>query len=469
VKTADEWNNKGNALYELKRYEDAIKAYDKAIELNPKYTDPWNNKGLVLHKLKRYEDAIKAYDKAIELDPKYADPWYNKGNVLAKLKRYEDAIEAYDKAIELDPKDAYPWYGKGNALYELKRYEDAIEAYDKAIEIDPKHAYPWFSKGNVLARLKRYEDAIEAYDKAIEIDPKYAYPWNNKGLVLHELKRYEDAIEAYDKAIEIYPKDASLHCNLGEYYLELSDLKNASKKVGNALRIKEKFANALFLKGRIEVEEQRYRRAIVSFEKAITIEHGNPLILIWYAYSKYLDAEFSPKLHGKKYKEKIHSIIRILERVETLPKISTGQEIRAYILYFIGCCYYKINDTFSAQKKLAECAEIKSGIKLSAAGLLDNIWTYQSGIFWWRWWLSSPLHRWIRRIVFTTLLIAIFGLSLLHLSTLIIAFLILILFSPVLKSIKAKEIELELRSPLPAAFEISPAMLESQIPPLQTK
>ena len=45
-------------------------------------SDAWNNKGLALDNLGRYEEAIKYYDKAIELDPNNADAWYNKGLLL---------------------------------------------------------------------------------------------------------------------------------------------------------------------------------------------------------------------------------------------------------------------------------------------------------------------------------------------------------------------------------------------------
>ena len=44
-----------------------MKAYDKAIEINPNDSDAWNNKGLALGKLNKHEDAMKAYDKAIEI------------------------------------------------------------------------------------------------------------------------------------------------------------------------------------------------------------------------------------------------------------------------------------------------------------------------------------------------------------------------------------------------------------------
>ena len=45
------WNNKGNALTNLNKSDEAIKAYDKAIEINPHNSDAWNDKGLALTNL----------------------------------------------------------------------------------------------------------------------------------------------------------------------------------------------------------------------------------------------------------------------------------------------------------------------------------------------------------------------------------------------------------------------------------
>jgi tetratricopeptide (TPR) repeat protein len=49
----------------------------------------------------KYDEAVKAYDEAIKLDPKFAWPWNNKGNALRMLHRNSDAKAAYAKAREL--------------------------------------------------------------------------------------------------------------------------------------------------------------------------------------------------------------------------------------------------------------------------------------------------------------------------------------------------------------------------------
>ena len=59
----------GLVYYKLEKYQEAIKAYQKAIEIQPDYQKTWNNLGLVYYKLEKYQESIKAYKKAIEIKP----------------------------------------------------------------------------------------------------------------------------------------------------------------------------------------------------------------------------------------------------------------------------------------------------------------------------------------------------------------------------------------------------------------
>ena len=140
MNSQDAWNNKGIALFNKGRHDKAIKAYDKAISINPDFAKAWCNKGGALNHLGRSAEAIKACDRAIFIDPDFAAAWNNKGSALNNLGMYKEAIKACDKAITINPNLARAWSNKGYALNKLGRYAEAIKAYDKVIAINPDDA-----------------------------------------------------------------------------------------------------------------------------------------------------------------------------------------------------------------------------------------------------------------------------------------------------------------------------------------
>ena len=101
---SEDYINRGIALYRRGKYELALDAFEKAIELKPDYADAWYNRGVTLAKLGRHEEALKAYDKAIELKPDFAEAWYNKACAYSRKGDKENALKNLSKAIELDAK-----------------------------------------------------------------------------------------------------------------------------------------------------------------------------------------------------------------------------------------------------------------------------------------------------------------------------------------------------------------------------
>jgi len=255
--------------------------------------------------------------------------------------------------------------------------------------------------------------------------------------------------------------------------------------------INKNLALALSLQGRIKIEERDYDAASESFRKAISLDAGNPLLLLWDAYANYLKIEFSSGLKDEKYQERIASITRSLERAAKLSE-KHGKKIRPHILYFLGYFYYKGKDIFTAKQRFTEC--IKECITLkklkgqmepstselldSARELLDNIWTYQIRPPLWRWWWDSPLDNQRRRATFVTLSLFIFALLLLHpfisarfdslhinwaLYGLFVVLLLIILASPSIERIRTRDIEVEMHSPPPFEPILSPTIIEQRI------
>ena len=84
---------------------EAIKAYEKSIEINPQSVDAWNNKGLALVELNKFDKALETYDKAIELNPQYSEAWYNRACMYSLINNKDQSILNLKKAINLDS-----WY-----------------------------------------------------------------------------------------------------------------------------------------------------------------------------------------------------------------------------------------------------------------------------------------------------------------------------------------------------------------------
>ena len=429
---------------------------------------------------------MKAYEKAIEINPKNDKAWVNKGVYLTQSKRYEEAMKAYEKAIEINPKNDRAWHNIGFCLGELKRYEEAIKAFEKAIELNPQNDVAWYNKGYYLGKYKRYKEMINAYEKAIEINPKNDKAWVNKGVYLAKDKRYEEAIKAYEKAIVINPEEALVYSNLGELFFDLGNIKDASKNAKDALERNKNLVSALTLKGRINIEEKNYDTASKSFKKAISLDIDNPKHFLWEAYASYLKAKFSFGLKSEKYQEELIGIIRNLERANLITE-KHGEKMKPYILYFLGCFYLKSEDIFLAKKKFEECIKLKSPIETSAREVLGNIWNYQIRPPWWRWWLKSPLYPWPKRIGFSILavfILIIFASLFLHpfiswwvfplqinwtLYGFLIAILIIILISPSIEHIKVKDVDLVMCSPPPFGPVLSPMVMEEKIKEIEKK
>ncbi|MCP4686433.1 MAG: tetratricopeptide repeat protein, partial [Desulfobacterales bacterium] len=156
---------RGNLHNDLGRYELAAADFQAMIESarERKSASDHESQGLhglanALDSLGRYEEAVEAYQKSLEIKkqaygteahPEYAASHHGLANALFSVGRYEEAVEAYQKSLEIQKQayctEAHPSYaaslhGLANALSSLDRYEEAVEAYQKSLEIK-KQAY----------------------------------------------------------------------------------------------------------------------------------------------------------------------------------------------------------------------------------------------------------------------------------------------------------------------------------------
>lgn len=139
-KTANSWYHKGVDLYyKHGKFQDALQAFDRVLEIDPDHAGAWNGRGICLKELGRYEEAIQCFNRVLATNPDDEETHYNKGEALEKLgktngelKLFEEAIKSFDAVINLNPYHVYAWNYRGVCLKELGRYDEAKRCFDHA-------------------------------------------------------------------------------------------------------------------------------------------------------------------------------------------------------------------------------------------------------------------------------------------------------------------------------------------------
>ncbi len=105
--TPDDWGiyaRLGDIYFGLRRFEEAIEYYRKAIELNPDDVDTYNDLGLSNHYIGKSVEGLRYIEEGIKRDPYYHRIWLTKGFILAYgLGRKDEAEKAWQTALKLDP------------------------------------------------------------------------------------------------------------------------------------------------------------------------------------------------------------------------------------------------------------------------------------------------------------------------------------------------------------------------------
>jgi tetratricopeptide (TPR) repeat protein len=319
--TADELFKKGRDLDRNGSYEEAVKAYNRAIELEPNNATLYtaivpnlNTLAFIANNQSKRNESMKAVDKALQIDPGNPLAWELKGEVLSQMEKYNESVDAYDKAIknigsyrqDIHANQteflSYIWTSKSISLWQLMRYNESLAAVDKAVQIDPAGNYDaWVFKGQLLASLGRYNESLQALEGAAATEtadsrPEIrALPWAAEGYVLMQMSRYEEADQINQKIIGLNITGEGADRRLA----------NAWRGRGNALASQEKYNESLQAfdkaielnsenapyawtgKGDALLASGRYDEAIIAYDRALEL------------YPEFADAGIAHAQKGK--------------------------------------------------------------------------------------------------------------------------------------------------------------------------
>jgi tetratricopeptide (TPR) repeat protein len=131
-------------------------------------------KGVSLMADERMEDAARAFQDALRVDPGHVDSLLKLGYTHFHMGDLGGAMESYNKVHEIDVTNAEAWNLKGLIFYRQKNYDKALECVEKAIDSNPTDGMSWYNKGCYHSILNHIPESIESLKRSIEIDVKNA-------------------------------------------------------------------------------------------------------------------------------------------------------------------------------------------------------------------------------------------------------------------------------------------------------
>lgn len=200
---AKEWLAKGRNLVFEKKIEQAMEAFNKAIELAPGLSMAYVYRGNAYDIKGEFERAMADYEKAIKSDPKNPIAYFERGIAYAHKGKLDNAIEDFSSAISLDKAFGY-YYNRGLAYANKKMLDAALDDFTNAIKLNPRFAMSFYDRGVVLSEKGQHSKAIDDFTSALTIDRKLATAYHNRGIAYEKTGQRGKMTEDYKKAAHYY-------------------------------------------------------------------------------------------------------------------------------------------------------------------------------------------------------------------------------------------------------------------------
>jgi tetratricopeptide (TPR) repeat protein len=213
----------GATLSKQDRREEALKAFDKAVQLNPDDAALWKQMGDALLELQRYDHALLSFQHVLKLDPRHQDAAYKSGVLLNNVGRFEEAVACLNVCDEALPNHAPTLQARARALLGLKKAEPSLADGLRADTLRPGDADTLNNIGSCLQSLGRAEEALVWFDRALEHLPDSIEVLNNRASVLGQLQRFDEALAFFDQIRACHPANALTDWHLALLKMLLGD------------------------------------------------------------------------------------------------------------------------------------------------------------------------------------------------------------------------------------------------------
>lgn len=249
------------------------------------------DEGDIYYYRQQYEDALTAFERAINYDPNNVLAYIGQGQALNQLASQEDifgadkykkAAIAFTRAISLNHTNVSAYIGKGKALLGIaactshfgpndKDKEEMLAAFAQAIRLEPNNEEAYIARGDAFMFFNRSEEAIPAYEKALDVTFPNPYVYKRMAEALFHLGRYQEALSAYERCMREYLNDPDFYVKMGEVLFNLGRNQDAIAAYEKALSLGDKSGEIYTLKGYALCQLSRWQDALDVFDQALRL------------------------------------------------------------------------------------------------------------------------------------------------------------------------------------------------------
>ena len=187
----------------------------------------------------QYEEAIVAYQNALELNPDLKDAHSGLGILLTWKGELDGAAQSLRSAVDLDPQDPINRTRLGMVYYKQGRLYPARAELEMALVLDDALAEAAYGLGLVEARQGQMDAAAAHFAHASQLRPDYAEALMNLGVTRMRLNQPAAAIDSYLQVAELDPDNVRIHMYLSDAYAQLGDGSRSEAHRARARELKE--------------------------------------------------------------------------------------------------------------------------------------------------------------------------------------------------------------------------------------
>lgn len=214
--------DQGEELFKLGKTEEAIKFFDKELDLNPSNTDAINFKGHCLLMLKQSDEAKLCFEQAIKISDKKAESWGFLGTYYLSTLDIENAYKCFKKVEKLDGNE-FSHSQIAYYYYSVEEYDKSMLFVDKTLSINDKNQSALNTKGLLFVNSNEYNKAIRIFKNLIKINNSNSMFYNNLGHAYTLDGNIPEAEKCLNKSISLDHENAYAYNNLGILHYKKSN------------------------------------------------------------------------------------------------------------------------------------------------------------------------------------------------------------------------------------------------------